>query len=81
MAEATRYATLNASDVVLVDAQEAVDREFYCRGAKAYGTSQYRRCGNQSKYYVFVDEADEPRQAVCGFCRNKARRGKLRVVK
>lgn len=80
--EHARSAHVIPEQVVSVTAQEAVPREFYCRGVRLIeGTGMWSRCGNHSKYYVFVDEADEPRQAVCGVCKNKAKRGRLKVLR
>lgn len=82
MTERPRYARVTSTDVVEVAKQEAVEREYYCRGArenKLNGT--WVRCGNASKYYIFVDGADEARQAICGVCRRMARAGTLKVMK
>jgi hypothetical protein len=77
-----KYVHVPDEAVVDVEKQEAIEREFFCRGVRYNPTTKmWGRCGNASKYYVFVDGADEARQAICGVCRRKARNGRLTVLK
>ena len=80
--EQTRVAHVPHEEVTEVAAQTPVTREFYCRGVRLnQATHLWDRCGNQSKYYVFVEGADEPRQAICGVCRRKCISGRLTVLR
>lgn len=81
--EHPRFVRVDDPSVVQCVKQEPVPREYYCRGVRqtVAVSSSWSRCGNMARYYVFVDGADEARQAVCGVCARKARSGRLTVLK